>query len=120
MNRRTFLRSTSAAVGAVALASQFEQPTLAQTVEGAPTFRSPKVILPVPTPSAQYQKVQPGVPDTQLTREATGLLHEFSTPCFSITPIAPSSGRMNLASSPVNALTWSCCSSALRSMTWGC
>ena len=80
MNRRTFLRSTSAAVGAVALASQFEQPTLAQTVEGAPAFRRPKVILPVPTPSAQYQKVQPGVPDTQLTREATGLLHEFSTP----------------------------------------
>src|ERR1700687_2266043 len=80
MNRRTFLRSTSAAVGAVALASQFEQPTLAQTVEGAPTFRRPKVILPVPTPSAQYQTVQPGVPDTQLTREATGLLHEFSTP----------------------------------------
>ena len=80
MNRRTFLRSTSATVGAVALASQFEQPTLAQTVEGAPTFRRPKVILTVPTPSAQYRKVQPGVPNTQLTREATGLLHEFSTP----------------------------------------
>src|ERR1700682_489548 len=80
MNRRTFLRSTSATVGAVALASQFEQPTLAQTVEGAPTFRRPKVILRIPTPSAQYQKARPGVPDTQLTREATGLLHEFSTP----------------------------------------
>jgi hypothetical protein len=49
MNRRAFLRSTSAAVGAAAL-------------EGALTFRRPKVILPVPTPSAQYQKgFQPGV-----------------------------------------------------------
>jgi len=36
--------------------------------------------LPVPTPALEFQKVQPGVPDTQLTREATGLLHEFSTP----------------------------------------
>src|ERR1700682_5050063 len=80
MNRRTFLRSTSAQVAAVALASQFEQPKLEQTVEGGPTFRLPKVILTVPTPSLQYQKVQPGVPNTQLTREATGLLHEFSTP----------------------------------------
>jgi hypothetical protein len=43
-------------------------------------FRRPKVILPVPTPSAQFQRVQPGVPDSQLTREATGLLREFSTP----------------------------------------
>src|ERR1700736_3042348 len=80
MNRRTFLRSTSAAVGAVALASQFEQPPLAQTVARAPTFQDPKVILPRPTPSGEYQKVQPGVPDTQLAREATDLLHEFSTP----------------------------------------
>lgn len=43
-------------------------------------FRRPEVILPVPTPSAQFQRVQPGVPDSQLTREATGLLREFSTP----------------------------------------
>src|SRR5580658_84055 len=43
-------------------------------------FRRPKVILPVPTPSVQFQHVQPGVPDSQLTREATGLLREFSTP----------------------------------------
>ena len=34
----------------------------------------------VPTPSPRFQHVQPGVPDTQLTREATGLLREFSTP----------------------------------------
>ena len=44
------------------------------------TFRRPKILLPVPTPALKLQKVQPGVPDTQLTREATGLLHEFSTP----------------------------------------
>ena len=44
-----------------------------------PTFRRPKIVLPVPTPALKFQKVQPEVPDTQLTREATGLLHEFST-----------------------------------------
>jgi hypothetical protein len=43
-------------------------------------FRRPTVILPVPTPAAQHQRVQSGVPDSQLTREATGLLREFSTP----------------------------------------
>ena len=43
-------------------------------------FRRPEVILPVPSPSAQFQRVQPGVPDSQLTREATGLLRELSTP----------------------------------------
>jgi hypothetical protein len=44
------------------------------------TFRRPKIILPVPTPEAKFQHVEDGVPDTQLTREATGLLREFSTP----------------------------------------
>jgi hypothetical protein len=44
------------------------------------TFRSPKIVIPVPTPASQYQNVQAGVPDTKLTREATGLLCEFSTP----------------------------------------
>ena len=33
-----------------------------------------------PTPSAEFQSVRPGVPDSKLTREATGLLREFSTP----------------------------------------
>src|SRR3989442_11304316 len=56
------------------------EPAAARAVEDAPTFRGPKVILPVPTPSPQFQHVQAGVPDTQLTREATGLLREFSTP----------------------------------------
>lgn len=43
-------------------------------------FRRPKVVLPVPTPAADLQHVQPGVPDSRLTREATGILREFSTP----------------------------------------
>src|SRR5271169_5948841 len=51
-----------------------------QKVDARPTFRRPKIVLPIPTPALKFQKVQPGVPDTQLTREATGLLHEFSTP----------------------------------------
>src|SRR5271163_3942151 len=50
-----------------------------KTADVRPTFRQPKIILPVPTPQEKFQHVQPGVPDTQLTREATGLLHEFST-----------------------------------------
>jgi hypothetical protein len=44
------------------------------------TFRLPKVIISIPTPSLEFQRVQPGVPDSTLTREATGLLREFSTP----------------------------------------
>src|SRR3984885_6506842 len=50
------------------------------TADETPTFRRPSVILPVPTPSAGFQHVQAGVPDSRLTREATGLLREFSTP----------------------------------------
>jgi hypothetical protein len=43
------------------------------------SFRRPVVAIPVPTPGAQYQRVEAGVPDSQLTREATGLLREYST-----------------------------------------
>lgn len=50
------------------------------TSESGPTFRRPNVVIPVPTPSTQHQRLQAGVPDSRLTREATGLLHEFSTP----------------------------------------
>src|ERR1700740_3831857 len=49
------------------------------TAQAGPTFRRPKTILPVPTPSPKFQRVEDGVPDSQLTREATGLLREFST-----------------------------------------
>src|SRR6202790_1793938 len=51
-----------------------------QTADARPTFRRLKIVLPVRTPALKIQKVRSGVPDTQLTREATGLLHEFSTP----------------------------------------
>jgi HD domain-containing protein len=44
------------------------------------TFRRPKVIIPIPTSSTEFRSVQPGVPDSKLTREATGILREFSTP----------------------------------------
>jgi len=64
MTRRSSWKTTSTADGAVA---------------AGPTFRRPKIILPVPTPDARFQQVEDGVPDTQLTREATGLLREFST-----------------------------------------
>jgi hypothetical protein len=56
------------------------KPADASTTDARPTFRRPRIVLPVPTPALKFQKAQPGVPDTQLTREATGLLHEFSTP----------------------------------------
>jgi hypothetical protein len=51
-----------------------------QTADQRPTFRLPKIVKPVPTPALKFQKVEAGVPDTQLAREATGLLHEFSSP----------------------------------------
>jgi hypothetical protein len=55
-------------------------PPDAQTADDSPTFRRPKIVLRVPTTALTLQKVQPGVPDTQLTRGATGLLQEFSSP----------------------------------------
>jgi hypothetical protein len=79
MKRRTFLKGSSAVMGAVA-SSQNGHSAAAQSADESPTFRRPKTILPVPTPSSQYQHVEAGVPDSQLTREATGLLREFSTP----------------------------------------
>jgi len=42
-------------------------------------FRLPKTIISIPKPAIDFQCVQPGVPDSQLTREATGILREFST-----------------------------------------
>jgi hypothetical protein len=80
MNRRVFLKGSTTVVGAVAVNSQFGDAAVAQAVEDSPMFRRPTTIIPVPTPSSQFQHVEPGVPDSQLTREATGLLREFSTP----------------------------------------
>jgi hypothetical protein len=80
MNRRAFLKASSIAAGAIAVNSQLSDRAVAQSVDDSPTFRRPNTILPVPIASPQFQHVEAGVPDTQLTREATGLLREFSTP----------------------------------------
>jgi hypothetical protein len=80
MDRRTFIKKSGTAAGAISVGSSLSERASAQTAGAEPTFRRPKVILPVPTPSLQTQHVQPGVPDSKLTREATGLLREFSTP----------------------------------------
>ncbi len=50
------------------------------TADQRPSFRRPSVALNVPNPSLHFQGAEPGVPDTKLTHEATGLLREFSTP----------------------------------------
>jgi hypothetical protein len=80
MNRRAFLKASSTTAGVVAVSSQLSERAVGQSVDESPTFRRPKTIVPVPVPSPQSQHVEAGVPDTQLTREATGLLREFSTP----------------------------------------
>jgi len=80
MNRRSFLKTTSTADGAGAAGSKLSTLAIGQSVQAGPTFRRPEIILPVPTPEAKFLHVEDGVPDTQLTREATGLLREFSTP----------------------------------------
>jgi hypothetical protein len=80
MNRRTFLNASTTAAGAIALNGQLSEQALGQPVDDRPTFRRPKTIISLPTPSPEFQRVAPGVPDTQMTREATGLLREFSTP----------------------------------------
>jgi hypothetical protein len=79
MTRHSFLMNSTAAAGTIAISNSPAKSAEAQTADARPTFRYPKAILPVPTPQAKFQQAQPGVPDTQLTREATGLLHEFST-----------------------------------------
>ena len=79
-NRPALLKASSTAAGAIAVSSQLSERAVGQPIDRSPTFRRPKIILPVPAPSAQFQQVEPGVPDTQMTREATGLLREFSTP----------------------------------------
>ena len=77
MRRRSFLKSTACLVTTVP-----ELTGLPETayIKGIGSFRRPAVIIPVPIPAARFQKVEAGFPDTQMTREATGLLREFSTP----------------------------------------
>src|ERR1700737_372761 len=68
------------AVDAVGAGSKSTMPSIGRSVQAGPTFRWPKVIVRIPKPSPKSQHVEDGVPDSQLTREATGLLREFSTP----------------------------------------
>jgi HD domain len=76
VTRRVFLKSAP-----IVSAAGLTDVGLAQGGSPTPvTFRRPQSIIPVPTPAPQFQKVQAGVPDSKLTREATGLLREFSTP----------------------------------------
>ena len=89
IHRRTFIKGSSLsddalAVGAVAAeAETVPAPASAPAPEGQAyantlSFRLPKHIIPLPKSSPQ--KVAAGVPDSQLTRETTGLLREYSTP----------------------------------------
>src|ERR1700761_532595 len=78
MTRQSVSKS-SAVPEAVTTGSPAATVVETKTADVRPTFRHPKVIRPLPTPQQKFQHAQPGVPDTQLTREATGLLHEFST-----------------------------------------
>ncbi len=77
MRRRSFLNKTAAVVTAIPVLTDRAARGDAKVVQ---PFRLPDVIIPVPTVAARFQKVEAGVPDTQMTREATGLLREFSTP----------------------------------------
>lgn len=79
MNRRLFLKTAPAIAGTVAIGGTLCKVAHAQTAETRPTFRRPKMTVPI-TSDLKYQQVVPGAPDTQLVREATGLLHEYSTP----------------------------------------
>jgi hypothetical protein len=80
MNRRGFVKSSSIAATSFALAAPFVSRAAAQASDDQPTFRRPRTIIPLPAASAEYQHVAAGIPDTQMTREAAGLLREFSTP----------------------------------------
>jgi len=89
IHRRTFIKTSSLSAGALALgavaadAATVPAPASAPAPEGQVhantlSFRLPKHIIPLPKSSPQ--KVAAGVPDSQLTRETTGLLREYSTP----------------------------------------
>jgi hypothetical protein len=80
MDRRRFLTQTSTVAGALVVAGQASAAAPHHAQVDTPTFRRPKKIIPVPTPSRKFERVEQGVPDTQLTREATALLREYSTP----------------------------------------
>ena len=80
MTRHEFSKKSSTVATSLAVATPFAGDATAKGSDDAYTFRRPKTVMPVPTPDARFQQVQPNVPDTKITREATGLLREFSTP----------------------------------------
>ena len=80
VNRRKVLVASLTTAAALAVDTRLSGQAVAQSVNESPAFRRPKTILLVPTPSAEFQHVAAGVPDTKMTREATGLLREFSKP----------------------------------------
>jgi hypothetical protein len=81
MDRRSFLTQTSTVAGALVVAGQASAAAPQGANEGARTFRPPpKNFISLPAPSTKFEHVEQGVPDTQLTREATAVLREFSTP----------------------------------------
>src|SRR6202789_3197630 len=80
LNRRGFMSASATTACAVVAGSSLSDGAVGKPADEPPTFRRPKTIIPVPTPSAEFQRVALGVPDTKMTREATGLLREFSKP----------------------------------------
>jgi hypothetical protein len=62
MHRRAFLKVSSTTAGAIAVNSQFSKRAAGQSVDESPTFRRPKTILPVPTPSPSFSTWSPGFP----------------------------------------------------------
>ena len=74
------LKTSSAASSAASARVGLTTPSIGELEQPGALYRRPKIAVPVPTPSTKFQRVEDGVPDTQLAREATGLLREFSTP----------------------------------------
>lgn len=70
MTKHSNLKATSSASGVAAASARL---STAETFQAGPAFRRPRTILPVATPAAKYQHLEKGAPDTQLTRETTGL-----------------------------------------------
>src|SRR3984957_18184980 len=79
VNRRAFLNASATTACAIAANSSLSERAVGKPDEPL-TFRRPKTVIPMPTPSAEFQRVAAGIPDTKMTREATGLLREFSKP----------------------------------------
>src|ERR1700684_11207 len=80
LNRRGVMSASATTACAVVAGSSLSERAVGKPADEPPTFRRPKTIIPVPTPSAEFQRVAAGIPDTKMTREATGLLREFSKP----------------------------------------